>query len=258
MITSTDQSSGLTKDRGQSARCSGDRPGTLTIQRAHPDSNEDPRRGRHDEGVEMSGRLSDLTGAERRRAVSLAIVKVFAVWFALFGAYYLAPVSLLEVLRPGGSGWRLGPVRGRRGLAGTPDWPGEASAVEAVQALGLLIQFFLVLLASFYLSLAAVSPELLPAARSHGLAVLHGHRLRHNRVRRYRPVDRACAAGRRGPDAARPGGARRRRSDRALRRTPPDRGVAARVGVLTNLSRRSDLPKLKSPAPRGHCPPCCG
>ena len=43
----------------------------------------------------MSGRLSDLTPAERRRAVALAIVKVFAVWVALFGAYYLAPVSLL-------------------------------------------------------------------------------------------------------------------------------------------------------------------
>ena len=44
----------------------------------------------------MSGRMSDLTGVERRRAVALAIVKVIAVWVALFGAYYLAPVTSSE------------------------------------------------------------------------------------------------------------------------------------------------------------------
>ena len=76
----------------------------------------------------MSGRLSDLTPVERRRAVALAIVKVFAMWVGLFGAYYLAPVSLLgaRYVLVGLIG-ASGRVRGRRGLAGTPDWPREAS-----------------------------------------------------------------------------------------------------------------------------------
>lgn len=107
----------------------------------------------------MSGRLSDLTGAERRRAVALAIVKVIAVWVALFGAYYLAPVTLLGARHAllfliGASGafvllviWQVH----RIGKAKLP-------TVQAVQALGLLIPFFLVLFASFYLSLGTVAP----------------------------------------------------------------------------------------------------
>ena len=43
----------------------------------------------------MSGRLSDLTRAQRSRAVTLAIAKVLAVWVVLFGGYYLAPVRLM-------------------------------------------------------------------------------------------------------------------------------------------------------------------
>jgi voltage-gated potassium channel len=106
----------------------------------------------------MSGRLADLTRAERSRAVALAIVKVLGVWVVLFGAYYLAPVRLMGgrqiVLVFIGASvlfvlvvvWQVH----RIGKARLP-------TVQAVGALGLLIPFFLVLFASFYLSLATTS-----------------------------------------------------------------------------------------------------
>ncbi len=106
----------------------------------------------------MSGRLSDLTKAERRRALVLALVKVFAVWVALWGGYYLAPVRVLggrpvllflvgtSVLFVLALAWQ---VR-RIGKARLP-------TVQAVEALGMLIPFFLVLFASFYLSLSQAS-----------------------------------------------------------------------------------------------------
>jgi hypothetical protein len=108
----------------------------------------------------MSARLTDLPRAERRRAVALAIVKVFAVWVVVFGGYYLAPVSLLgarhavlflivaSALFGVVVAWQLY----RIGHVKLP-------TVQAVQALGLLIPLFLVLFASFYLSLAVFSPR---------------------------------------------------------------------------------------------------
>jgi len=106
----------------------------------------------------MSGRLSDLTRAERRRALVLALVKVFTFWVALFGAYYLAPVRVL-----GGRPALLFLVGTSVVLVLAVAWQvrriGKARlpTVQAVEALGLLIPFFLVLFASFYLSLSATS-----------------------------------------------------------------------------------------------------
>ena len=106
----------------------------------------------------MSERLSDLTRAERHRAVALAVVKVLGTWVVLFGGYYLAPVSMLGTRHALVTllaatavfvvlvAWQ---VR-RIGRAKLP-------AVQAVQALGLLIPFFLVLFAAFYLSLSSSS-----------------------------------------------------------------------------------------------------
>ena len=176
----------------------------------------------------MSGRLSDLPPAGRRRAVALAIVKVFATWVVLFGGYYLAPVSLLGARHAFVTllatsavfvlvlAWQIR----RIGRARLP-------TVHAVQALGLLIPFFLVLFAAFYLSLSSSSAaSFSQRARSRGRALLHGDRLRHGRVRRYRPDDFVRAAGHLGADVARPGGARRRRTHRVLRGPPPDRCVS--------------------------------
>ena len=108
----------------------------------------------------MSGRLSDLTPVERRRAVALAIVKIFAVWVGMFGAYYLAPVSLLGaryvvVGLIGASAVFVVVVAWQVRRIGRAKLP----TVQAVQALGLLIPFFLVMFASCYLSLAIVAPR---------------------------------------------------------------------------------------------------
>ena len=116
----------------------------------------------------MSGRLSDLTRAERRRAVTLAILRVFGVWVALFGGYYLAPVTLFEannalVFLIGASALFVVVVAWQLRRIGKAKLP----TVVAVQALGLLIPFFLLLFASFYLSLAAVSDRNFSQALDH-------------------------------------------------------------------------------------------
>jgi len=116
----------------------------------------------------MSGRLSDLPPAGRRRAVALAIAKVLATWVVLFGGYYLAPVSLLGARHAFVTllatsavfvlvlAWQIR----RIGRASLP-------TVHAVQALGLLIPFFLVLFAAFYLSLSSSSAESFSAVLDH-------------------------------------------------------------------------------------------
>ena len=106
----------------------------------------------------MSEQLADLKPAEQRRVVALAIGRVILVWVVLFGAYYLAPVSTFEglhvpfILIAGAAVFALVVVwQVRRiGRARLP-------VVRAVITLGMVIPFFLLLFASFYLSLAATS-----------------------------------------------------------------------------------------------------
>jgi voltage-gated potassium channel len=116
----------------------------------------------------MSGRLADLTRSERRRAVVLALAKVFAVWVVLFGIYYLAPVHILvgrpvllvligtSVLFVLAVAWEVRRINKAR----LPN-------VQAVEAIGLLIPFFLILFASFYLSLSATSAGNFSEALNH-------------------------------------------------------------------------------------------
>jgi voltage-gated potassium channel len=106
----------------------------------------------------MSGRLSDLTRAQRRRALVLALVKVFGVWVALFGAYYLAPVHALDG-RPVVVGLIGASILFVLAVAWEVRRIGRARlpTVQAVEAIGLLIPFFLFLFAFFYLSLSATS-----------------------------------------------------------------------------------------------------
>ena len=108
----------------------------------------------------MSGRLSDLPPVDRRRAVALAIVKIFAMSVGLFGAYYLAPLTLL-----GARYVVVGLIAASAVFVLVVAWQvrriGRAKlpAVQAVQALGLLIPFFLVMFASLYLSLSIAAPR---------------------------------------------------------------------------------------------------
>ena len=106
----------------------------------------------------MSVRLSELSRAERRRAVALSTVKVLAVWVVLFGGYYLAPGTIFAgrhvlLVLIGASALFVVIVAWQVHRVGQARLP----TVQAVGALGLLIPFFLVLFASFYLSLSTLS-----------------------------------------------------------------------------------------------------
>ena len=104
----------------------------------------------------MSERLSDLNPADQRRAVALAIARIFLVWLVLFGGYYLAPVSTFA-----GTHVPLILAAGSAVFAVVVVWQvsrisrAKLPAVRAVETLGMVIPFFLVLFASLYLSLAA-------------------------------------------------------------------------------------------------------
>jgi len=179
----------------------------------------------------MSGRLSDLPPAGRRRAVALAIVKVVATWVLLFGGYYLAPVSLLGarhafvtllatsavlVLVLAWQIRRIGRPRSRRSRGPAPRAADRSSSWFCLRP---------------SLTFVELSRELLGCAGSRGCVLLHGDRLRHGRVRRYRPDDFVRAAGHLGPDVARSGGAQRRRTHRVVCGPPPDRCVRRGVAV---------------------------
>jgi hypothetical protein len=104
----------------------------------------------------MSERLADLNRHDRRRVLVLAIGRVSLVWIALFGGYYLAPVSTFEgshiplILVAGSALFVLVVVWQVRGIGRA-----KIPVVRAVVTLGMLIPLFLVLFASLYLSLAA-------------------------------------------------------------------------------------------------------
>jgi len=106
----------------------------------------------------MSVRLSELGRAERSRAVALAIVKVVGVWVLLFGGYYLTPGTVFAgrhvvIVLVGATALFVLIVAWQVHRVGQAKLP----TVQAVGALGLLIPFFLVLFASFYLSLSTIS-----------------------------------------------------------------------------------------------------
>ena len=104
----------------------------------------------------MSERLADLNPAEQRRVVALAIGQVCLAWAVLIGAYYLAPVSTFEglhvpfILVAGSVLFALVVVWQVRRIDRA-----RIPVVRAVITLVMVIPFFLLLFASFYLSLAA-------------------------------------------------------------------------------------------------------
>jgi|tagenome__1003787_1003787.scaffolds.fasta_scaffold20179516_1 voltage-gated potassium channel len=104
----------------------------------------------------MSERLADLDPRDRRRVITLAIGRVSLVWVTLFGGYYLLPVSTFEgrhvpLILIAGSVLFVGVVAWQVRQIGRAKIPG----VRAVVTLGMVIPFFLLLFASFYLSLDA-------------------------------------------------------------------------------------------------------
>ena len=105
-----------------------------------------------------SERLANLNPVDRRRAVGLAVLKIFLVWIILFGAYYLAPIDrfagsdVLVVLAAGTALFAIVVVWQVRRIGRA-----KIPLLSAALTLGMVIPFFLLLFASLYLSLATTS-----------------------------------------------------------------------------------------------------
>jgi hypothetical protein len=135
----------------------------------------------------MSERLIDLDPVAKRRAVSVAIVRVIAVSAAVFGAYYLVPVST---------------------------YGGDHVLLALFASIYLSLS-------------ATEANELLGDARPHRFSVLHHNSFRYGRFRRCPAGDRRRPATHERSDATRPGSPQRHRVAGDRHRSPPNRGRVA-------------------------------
>ena len=116
----------------------------------------------------MSERLIDLDPIAKRRAVTLATVRVLALAVAVFGVYYLVPVStfggdhVLLALGLGSLLFATVVVTQLRRIERA-----KHPAVRAAETLGLVIPVFLILFASIYLSLSETVPGNFSEALNH-------------------------------------------------------------------------------------------
>jgi|SRR4051794_22875373 len=116
----------------------------------------------------MARRLSDLTPTARRWAVAKAALRILSAWILLFGAYYVSPTDRLAgrhalalliavtVLYGTVVAWHASQVS-----------RAELPQLRAVEAIGFIVPFFLVLFASIYMTLAHNSPANFSAAMTH-------------------------------------------------------------------------------------------
>lgn len=104
-------------------------------------------------------RFADLTARQRRRQVLHATTSVTAAWLVVLGLYATLPFgrgpawTVAGILLAGGLAFRLLLVRQVRGIVAA-----DVPEVRAVEGIGLLVPFYLVLFAAAYLSLSTVSP----------------------------------------------------------------------------------------------------
>jgi voltage-gated potassium channel len=116
----------------------------------------------------MARRLSDLSAAARRWAITKAALRILTAWALLFGAYYVSPTDRLAVqhivlvlvtvavLYGTVVAWHAARVS-----------RAELPQVRAVEAVGFIVPFFLVLFASIYLGMAYASPKNFSAPMNH-------------------------------------------------------------------------------------------
>lgn len=98
-------------------------------------------------------RLYDLERSRRRRAVLRTVVVILLIWIAVFGAYFLAPdyTGLTDALLQLAAGLVL--------FAAVTAWQvrrirrSDLPQLAALEALGMLVAFFVVIFATTYLTL---------------------------------------------------------------------------------------------------------
>ena len=177
-----------------------------------------------------------LPPAERRRRIALGLLRASAVAALLIAAYYLAPLSRLADVPLG-----LSLAVGLIALTAVASVQVKAvtrarhPGIRAVQALATTAPLFLLLFATSYFLMAQQRCRQLQHASPHPdqHALLHGHRLRHGRLRRHLGSERGRPAlGRRADDPrpAHPGpGDPRLPRRRSGRPGTNERRVATRV-----------------------------
>ena len=121
-------------------------------------------------------RLSDLDKGERRRAWLRTGVVLALAWVVLTIVYYVVPVGVVPAHHAGADAFlHLG--AGIALFAAILAWQArrivgaELPELRAVQALGVVIPLFLVLFASFYLSLSNSSPVTFTQQLDHTRAI---------------------------------------------------------------------------------------
>ena len=105
-------------------------------------------------------RLSDLDERERRRALLQTIATIVIAWILFVGAYYVVPIGdksgsravvrlCLDVVLVGlVLVWQISRIA-----------RAELPEVRAIEALGIIVGFFLVILSALYLSLSHATPS---------------------------------------------------------------------------------------------------
>ncbi|MEI6700994.1 MAG: potassium channel family protein [Actinomycetota bacterium] len=117
-------------------------------------------------------RLSELSKAERRRAIVKSVITLTATWILLFVAYFLSPVGKLSSGRPlvqlvlavaligSALAWQI------RGIM-----KAELPELRAVEALGTFIPFFLLTFSFAYLSMSHNDPHSFTQSLDHVRAI---------------------------------------------------------------------------------------
>jgi voltage-gated potassium channel len=120
--------------------------------------------------------LSELEKGERRRAWLRTGAVLALAWAVLFAVYYLAPPGLVPAHHRGADAFvRLGV--GTALFAAILAWQArrivgaELPELRAVEALGVVIPVFLILFATFYLSMSNASPLTFSQSLDHTRAI---------------------------------------------------------------------------------------
>jgi voltage-gated potassium channel len=118
-------------------------------------------------------RLTDLTPSEQKRAVALAVLRFLATFALVLAVYYFLPINIDQT----GTVFILGFVLGLILLAAIVVWQvrtilrADLPALRAMEALGVVLPFFLCIYAASYLILSASEPTAFNHVLDHSTAL---------------------------------------------------------------------------------------
>ena len=187
--------------------------------------------------------IESLPTAERRRLVAIGLLRALATTVMVVAAYYLLPLDNLAGISLG-----VALAVGLLALTAVVAYQVRAiirhphSAVRAIEALAITVPVFLLLFAATYFMMEQSNPDQLQRRFAHPyrLAVLHGYRLRHGRLRRHHGDQPGGPRGRHRSDDPRP--ARPRPRGQGVRRRCRDRPRTANDAAGLRIVVNSETP----------------